>query len=153
MSLAQKARTNVTSCAQSRQEKKAQTTEETKKYYEMVCDKLTELILKDWKDKVEKASEKGYWKTNIFQYFDEDRFDGDEVGLVGSNLHFLLKGTKAEGLKVWESKGIKPVMTRVKEEVEKEECTMKFWFTGRKNGTVIEVCWEPIVYWAGKKTE
>lgn len=110
-------------------------------YYGDLLNKLTDLVLQDWKEKVDRASERGYLKTNLFAYHNGDRFDG--TGLIqegGSAVAFLLNGPQKSPT-FWEDKGFTPVLQRVKEAVAPFRARM--FYTGMKNGTVIEVIWDP----------
>lgn len=107
-------------------------------HYKPLIDQLVQFILHDWTGKASKASEKGFTKTNLLTYKDGAKFDGKTVGVKGSALPFLLKGPR-EDPKFWESLGFEPVLVQVQKAV--APAIVYHWFTGHKNGTVIEISW------------
>ena len=112
--------------------------ESKRAHYKPLIDQLVQFILQDWTGKASKASEKGFTKTNLLTYKDGAKFDGKTVGLKGSALPFLLKGPR-EDPKFWESLGFEPVLVQVQKAV--APAIVYHWFTGHKNGTVIEISW------------
>ena len=121
-----------------------QTAEQKLAYYGPLLTKLTDLILKDWAKKAERAAERGFTKTNLFYYHNGDKFNGKVVGQTGSAVAFLMKGLRGQP-DFWAKEGLVPVLDRVRKAV--EPATIKFWFTGHKNGTVVELDW------SGESTE
>jgi hypothetical protein len=144
--LAERARlaSNIANAGKRKQVRDAQ--ESSQQYYRELLEKLYQVIMKGWKDKVDEAAEKKYVKTNLFIYRFADRIlpTGEVVSDTqeGSSIAFLLEGTK-DNPDHWRDQGMGSVLDRVDKELSKPEhgCYLTYWDTG-VNGIVVEACWD-----------
>ncbi len=99
-----------------------------------VFDRFAAHILEGWKEKVARAASRGWYKTNLYSYHPQDRFEGYHPA-------FLLIGPKgAHGC--WERDGYRSVLSQVDAALKAEgQAEIMHWFPGHVAGNVIEACW------------
>lgn len=106
-------------------------TEYVGQIYNAITD-LTNDILDEWRDKVKRASEKGYMTTNIYEYQNGDMFRDFPVA-------FLMKGPK-DSDDFFETNGMFSVVEEVQSEICAEGFRVGMKYVG-KGKTVIYVDW------------
>lgn len=100
---------------------------------------LSQIILKNWKMKVETAADRRYWKTNLFVYREGARLsDQGEITYSddGVAVAFLMNGPR-NSCDFWKSKGLTPVMEQVQAEC--EPARVRTYYAGRQVGNVVVI--------------
>jgi len=109
----------------------------------------SELILKDWKRRVEYESTKGRKYITLYKYKNRynknDYVDSDEFKNLQKNsqkIYFYLNGSKEMGLNIFKKYGVVPLINVLENEI--EQYGLSLYYIQNKYFDEIYVCWSDV---------